>query len=237
VHERGDRVTAERLEAEQRAAAAQRGVHLEERVLGGGADEGERAVLDRGEQRVLLSLREAVDLVEEQDGALPALAEPLPSTLDHLAHVLDPGGDRAELLERTLGAAGHGEGEGGLAGAGWPPEDRTGEPVLFDQTAQRPPRCDEVLLPDDVVERARTQPGGQRGLGLQALLGRSAEQIAHPPDAIRAARSGPGGRDAADGTVVVTVRVPSCRCRFPAPESGHVRCCPHSSCSWWDMRR
>ena len=46
------------------------GVDLEERVLGGRADERQRPVLDRRQERVLLRLGEAVDLVEEQDRAL-----------------------------------------------------------------------------------------------------------------------------------------------------------------------
>ncbi len=78
----GNGVVVERLEAEQRAAAAQRRVDLEERVLGRGTDERQRAVLDGREEGVLLRLREPVDLVEEQDRAAAVLAEPLPGALD-----------------------------------------------------------------------------------------------------------------------------------------------------------
>ncbi len=95
------RVGVERLESEQCRTAPQRWVDLEERILRRRADQRERAVLDRRQQRVLLRLAEAVDLVEEQDRALAALAEPLTGTFDHLAHVLDAGGHRRELLERA----------------------------------------------------------------------------------------------------------------------------------------
>ncbi len=92
-HQDLDGGAVERLEAEQRRAAAQRRVDLEERVLGGRPDEGDRAVLDRRQQGVLLRLGEAVDLVEEQDRAPPVHAEAFPGTFDDLPHVLDPGGD------------------------------------------------------------------------------------------------------------------------------------------------
>ena len=63
-------VVGERLQREQERAGQQRGDHRERRVLGGRRDEDDPAVLDAGQQRVLLRLREAVDLVEEQDRGL-----------------------------------------------------------------------------------------------------------------------------------------------------------------------
>ena len=49
----------------------QRRVDLEVRVLGGRADQGDEPLLDRRQERVLLRLVEAVDLVEEEDRARP----------------------------------------------------------------------------------------------------------------------------------------------------------------------
>ena len=63
------------------------------------ADQRHDAVLDRRQQRVLLRLVEAVDLVEEEDRALPLRAEPLAGAREHAAHVGDRGGHRRELLE------------------------------------------------------------------------------------------------------------------------------------------
>ena len=125
----------QRLQPEQGAAAAQRRVDLEERVLRRGADQRQRAVLHRWQQGVLLGLGEAVDLVEEQDRAAPMLTQPVARPLDDLAHVLDPRRHGAELLERPLGAARHGEGERGLSRAGRAPEDGAGQPVLLHQAA------------------------------------------------------------------------------------------------------
>ena len=55
----------------------QRRIHLEGRVLGGRADQDDVARLDAREEGILLGLVEPVDLVEEQDRALPLGAEPL----------------------------------------------------------------------------------------------------------------------------------------------------------------
>jgi hypothetical protein len=60
---------AEPLERVDPAAREQRRVDLEGRVLGGGADQHDGALLDVGQERVLLGLVEAVDLVHEQDRA------------------------------------------------------------------------------------------------------------------------------------------------------------------------
>src|SRR4029453_8058300 len=70
-------VGAQRLQPEQQRAAHQGRVHGEERVLGGRPDQNHRAVLDPGQQGVLLALVEPVDLVDEQDAAPPQGAQPL----------------------------------------------------------------------------------------------------------------------------------------------------------------
>ncbi len=55
------------------AARQDRGVQLEGRVLGGGPDQDDRAVLHIRKEAILLGAVEAVDLVDEQEGALPHL--------------------------------------------------------------------------------------------------------------------------------------------------------------------
>ena len=66
----------ERLQPEQAGAAHQRLVHLEERVFGGGPDQGDRAVLHPGQQGVLLGGVEAVHLIDEQEAAQTVAAQP-----------------------------------------------------------------------------------------------------------------------------------------------------------------
>jgi hypothetical protein len=103
-----------------------------------------------------------VDLVEEQDRAAAVLAEAFAGALDDLAHVLHTGVDGGHLLERSLRGAGGGERERRLAGSRRSPEDRTGQPILLDEDPERPSRTDEVILPDDLVDRARAQTRGER---------------------------------------------------------------------------
>ena len=69
-HDRADRLRLELLEREHARARQQRPDHLERRVLRRRADQRHRAVLDERQDRVLLRLVEAVDLVDEQHGAL-----------------------------------------------------------------------------------------------------------------------------------------------------------------------
>ena len=61
----------ERTQDVDTRAGQERVIDLEGRVLGRRADEAQRAVLDEGQERVLLRLVEAVHLVEEQDRWAP----------------------------------------------------------------------------------------------------------------------------------------------------------------------
>ena len=77
AHDRAQLFLAERLQLVDLDAREQGGVDLEVRVLGRRADQRHEALLDRRQERVLLRLVEAVDLVEEEDRPLPRPAEPL----------------------------------------------------------------------------------------------------------------------------------------------------------------
>ena len=61
--EHRDLLVGEAAQRHDAAAREERGVHLERRVLGRRADERHGPVLDVRQERVLLGLREAVDLV------------------------------------------------------------------------------------------------------------------------------------------------------------------------------
>ena len=67
------RLVVEAAEDQHLAARQQGGVELEAGVLGRRADQGHRAVLDIGQEAVLLRAIEAVDLVHEQQGLLAGL--------------------------------------------------------------------------------------------------------------------------------------------------------------------
>ena len=159
---RPDVVVGQRLQAQQQAAGEQRRDHREERVLGGGGDQGDPAVLHAGQQGVLLRLGEAVDLVDEQHRLATAAHQLGASGVDGRAHLLHPGGDGRDLDEVTVGLLAQDRGDGGLAGAGRPPEQQRHRLVALDQLAQRRPRRPQLLLADQLVERPRPHPHGQR---------------------------------------------------------------------------
>ena len=135
------------------AAGEQRGDDLEGRILGGGADESDRPVLDVGQEGVLLGLVEAVDLIDEEDGA-GAEAGGLFGVDHDLLDLLDAGEDGGELDEGGAGGFGDNFGEGGLSDSGRTPEDHRGGVVALDLHAQRLARSEQVLLTDKFVECA-----------------------------------------------------------------------------------
>ena len=89
AHQFGDVRLLQRVQGQDPRARQQGPVDLERRVLRRRADEDDGAVLDGRQEGVLLGLVEAVDLVDEQDGAAVRLAAPA-GLGDGLAQVLDP---------------------------------------------------------------------------------------------------------------------------------------------------
>ena len=152
----------ERLEDVDLRPRQQRRVDLERRVLGRRADQDDVAGLDARQEGVLLRLVEAVDLVDEEDGAA---AEPAPRFLrfgHHRADFLDAGQHGAERDEVRAGRAGDQPRQRGLAGARRTPEDHRLQAVLLDGLPQRPAGPDERVLADEFVERPRPHALGQR---------------------------------------------------------------------------
>lgn len=146
----------ERLEREDAAAGEERSSELEGGVLGGGADKDDGAVLDGGEEGVLLGFGESVNLVDEEDGA-STVGAGAAGAVDGVAKVADAGGDSGEGDECVKGAGergGESTGESGLAGAGRAPEDEGGE----EGRAYEGGRAEEVVLADNGVEGARAHP-------------------------------------------------------------------------------
>ena len=177
LEQRADVVGLERVEPEQRGSRQQWPGQGEVRVLRRRADEDDEALLDVREQRVLLGAVEAVHLVEEEDRALPVLPEPIARSVDDLANILDARAHRRQRLERLGGDAGDEPGDRGLARAGRSPQHDRRQAVALDEDPQRTPRPEQVLLPDDLVQRARPQPCRQRRALVQPLIARRREQI------------------------------------------------------------
>ena len=112
----------EPVEHQHQRARQQRAVELEGRVLGGGADQRDGAVLHVRQEAVLLRAVEAVDLVDEQQRALAGLAPAL-GAVEGLAQVLHAREDGRELLEGELGLVRQQPRHRGLAGARRAPQD------------------------------------------------------------------------------------------------------------------
>ena len=158
-------IFGQRLQHVDAAARKQRGVDFERRIFGGGADQANAAFLDVREEGILLRFVEAVNFVDEDDGARAVLAGAVGIAHD-LLDFLDAGEHGGKLDEVGLGDAGNDLGEGGLAGAGRAPEDHRRGVIALDLHAQRLARPDQVLLANEFIERARAHAVGQRARAL-----------------------------------------------------------------------
>ena len=78
------------------------------------------------------------------------------------ADFLDAGGDRVERLEAALGVVGDDVRERGLAAAGRAVEDQRVEAIGQEHPAEQLAGAEEVLLPDELVERSRPHPRRER---------------------------------------------------------------------------
>ena len=169
-----------RHELVELAAREQRRVDLEVRVLGGRADQRDQARLDRRQQRVLLRLVEAVDLVQEEDRApavgRPAARAPRSSTRAHVGHA---GLHRRELHE--LGCRWRGRRSAPAWSCRCPAApkkiiDGTRSAAIARRSAALGP--DQVRLALELVEALRAQPLGQRRRRRERAVGRIREQVA-----------------------------------------------------------
>ena len=157
----GDVLRRQLLQLVDLRARDQRRVDLEVRVLGRRAHEHDEPLLDGGQQRVLLGLVEAVDLVQEED-RVAAGAAALARARHHLAHLGAPGLDRGELLEGGVGVLGEHPRQRRLAGPGRPVEDHRVRLAGLDRGPQRrrgPSRCVWPTNSSSVRGRMRAASG------------------------------------------------------------------------------
>ncbi len=201
------------IEHQHLTARHERAGEREGGILGGRPDEGDRAILDLGQQPVLLGAIEAVDLVDEQERGLTRAAPRLRLLVD-LAQVRHPGHHRRELHQRLAQAPGEQAGERRFAGAGRPPQDDRAELAAGEHAPERRIRAEQMVLADQLLECLRAQPvgerlaGGDRGAAASGLG--PSEQIAHPPittASLRSGRSTSSGQDSGRSTWVGCSRV------------------------------
>ena len=145
AQQRRDAFFAQRLQHIHAAAREQRGDDFEGRIFGGRADEPDGAAFHVGEKCILLGLVEAVNLVDEQDGARVHLGS-LRGRSHHLLDFLDAAHHRGELDEVGLGGFGNDFGQCGFAHAGRTPEDHGAGVVSVDLHAQRLAGTEQMFL-------------------------------------------------------------------------------------------
>jgi len=145
-------VLAQRLQDEHARSRQQRRDHLERRVLGRGADQRDVALLHGRQDGVLLGFVEAVDLVDEDDGALARGSAELARLFDHAPEIGDAGRHRRERDEPRLRPKRSDRCERRLPRARRAPEDHRRELPRVDRLAQHATRTDQMRLADVLVE-------------------------------------------------------------------------------------
>ena len=152
AHDRADLLVGQGLEPPDAHPREQRRVDLEVGVLRRRADQGDRAVLDVGQQGILLGLVEAMDLVEEQHAPGAVEVQPLLRLGDRGADVGHAGHDRGQRGEVRADLTRQQPRQARLAGPRRPPQQQRRQVAARDAPAERAALADEVRLPDELVE-------------------------------------------------------------------------------------
>ena len=151
----------QRFHDEDLAAGEKRAVEFERRVFRRCADECHRAVFDVGQKTVLLCAVEAVNLIDEQQRPF-SVKPPFCGFVKRLAEVGDSGKDGGERNEMHVGSVRHQPCNRGLSASGRTPENETGNAFRLQHLADRAVGSEQMILPDDVVDRFRTETVGKR---------------------------------------------------------------------------
>jgi hypothetical protein len=154
---------AQRLQHQHARARQQRAIHLKGRVLGGRTNQDDRAVLDRGQERILLTFVEAMDLVDEENRALAAQLTVLARRIEDLAQAWHTFTNCTERLKAALRALGDQTRQRGFARTRRPPQDHGACTPLFDGAPQRLVGTQEMCLPNVLLQRPRAHARRQRG--------------------------------------------------------------------------
>ncbi len=128
------------------------------------------AFFDRRQERILLRLVEAVDLVAEEDRAAAVDAPALLGLADDLAHARHAFGHGAERDELSVGVAREQPRERRLAAARRSPQNHAADRAVLDRFAQRFAGTEQLLLADEFVERFGAQAMRERRRGLGGRL-------------------------------------------------------------------
>src|SRR5713226_7373144 len=103
-----------------------------------------------------------MDLVAEEDRALPLILQPLLGLSDDFAHSRDAFGHCGKRLEVPVGVVRDDFGQRGFARPRRAPEDARSDVAPADQIAERFPRTEKVLLAEELLERLGPHASGER---------------------------------------------------------------------------
>ena len=167
---------AERPQAIHPGPRQQRRVQFEGGVFGGGANQGQRAVFDKGQKGILLRLVEAVHLVDKQH-ALAARGALGPPGRNGLANGLDAIHHRGQRQHAAVCRGAQQARQGGLADSGRSPQDHGMQRLRVETAAQGFARRQKMALADKILGPRGAQLGGQ---GLRRR-GCSEQFVVHGP--------------------------------------------------------
>src|SRR5215469_2339121 len=153
----------ERFEDVHLGAGEKRGDDFKGGIFGGRTNESDMAGFDVRKKGILLGFVEAMDLVDEDDGAVAGARLVFGGGHDVL-DFLDASKDRTERDEICVRDASDEARERSFATAGRSPEEHRADVVAFDLQAQRLSWTEKLFLPDELVELARPHAFGE-GLG------------------------------------------------------------------------
>src|SRR6266699_3256131 len=119
-------------------------------------------MFDMRKNGVLLCLVEAMNFVDKQNSALSGELPQSPGIFHHFSQVGYARRDSTEPDEVCMRLEGNYLSERGLAAARRPPEDHGRNGVCLNAAAQNSSWPQDVLLPDNLIESARSHSCGQR---------------------------------------------------------------------------
>ena len=153
-HRRADLLRRDGFELKHAAAGEQRVVHIEKRIFRGGGDQGQRPVLHKFQQALLLLLVEILDLIQIQQDA--AGGQQRPHIRNDVLHVLQGRRGSIQAVQGFMGLFRDDVGHGGLAGAGGTVEHHVGVGPGVDQAAQNTAGRQQVPLTHNFIQSFRT---------------------------------------------------------------------------------
>ena len=146
----------QRFEHIELATGKERTDYLERGIFRCSTNQGDNALLHRPQQRVLLALGEAMNLINKQDRRSRIEESATLRSLYHLAHILYATGNGRKGVERDLQGLGYDLSQSSLAHSRRSPENKRGYAPCVYHLAQHGTLAYQMLLSDIIGERARS---------------------------------------------------------------------------------